>query len=352
MKLRIRSAGGSLCELRFDVGGSVRQIKEAVEVQIGIPARMQRLFHGHMELNNDRFRGNTIGLESLRLDEHAREDLELLLVRRSAEQADWLDEVESLCDDEAAEWLKAAPAAAQEDREIVLTLVHKSDEAWPHAAPELRADLDFVSAAVAQNYHVLKHVNAALQADREFMLKAVMHNGWALEYAAPALREDREVVRTAVAQKGRALEDAGPELRADRAFALECVALHGIALEYVAPALRADREVVMTAVKKSGLVLRDAAPELQADLEIVLAAVAQCGGAWEYAHPTLRRDREVMRAAGQEPPSWLDPPQRKRARTKRPEHIPVMFSPPERYWESPPRRWNDPKVVRLLEAYL
>lgn len=62
-----------------------------------------------------------------------------------------------------------------------------------------------------------------MRADREFVLAAVSRGGSLLEYAPPLLQGDREVCMTAVLHDGRALEFAGPELRDDKALVLMAV---------------------------------------------------------------------------------------------------------------------------------
>ena len=73
-----------------------------------------------------------------------------------------------------------------------------------------------------------------LKADREFMLAAVKQNGWALKYASDELKGDREIVLEAVKQKGYALQFASDELKGDREIVLEAVRTSGIeVLNYV-----------------------------------------------------------------------------------------------------------------------
>ena len=57
----------------------------------------------------------------------------------------------------------------------------------------------------AQNGIALYYASDALKADRDFVLAAVAQNGYVLEYASAALLADREVVLTAVAQNSYAL---------------------------------------------------------------------------------------------------------------------------------------------------
>jgi hypothetical protein len=73
---------------------------------------------------------------------------------------------------------------------------------------------------VTQDWHALEYAAPALKADREFVLAAVALHGNALAYATYALRADREIVLAAVVRNGRALRHAAPALKADREIVL------------------------------------------------------------------------------------------------------------------------------------
>ena len=54
---------------------------------------------------------------------------------------------------------------------------------------ELKADREFILAAVAQDGDTLKHASAELKADREVVLAAARQNPGALRHATAALRD-------------------------------------------------------------------------------------------------------------------------------------------------------------------
>ena len=58
---------------------------------------------------------------------------------------------------------------------------------------------------VRQNGSALEHAAAELKADRNFMLAAVQQSGSALRYAVAELQANRSVVLAAVQQSGLAL---------------------------------------------------------------------------------------------------------------------------------------------------
>ncbi len=44
-----------------------------------------------------------------------------------------------------------------------------------------------------ENHHALQYAGKSLKADREFMLAAVKQNGWALQFASEELQQDEEL---------------------------------------------------------------------------------------------------------------------------------------------------------------
>jgi len=114
------------------------------------------------------------------------------------------------CGNSDSSWCCDCPSMVNwGDRGEVLAEVVKDGQALRHATDELKADREFILAAVAHGF-ALQHVSAELKADREVVLAAVAQNdhatdekeqfhGWALNYASAELRADREVVLAAVA---------------------------------------------------------------------------------------------------------------------------------------------------------
>jgi Domain of unknown function (DUF4116) len=146
---------------------------------------------------------------------------------------------------------------------------------------------------IHKNGLLLEYASDELKADREYVLAAVRQNGWALQFASAALRADREVVLEGVRKDGRALYYASAALKADREVVLAAVRRNGYALPYVSYSLKADREVVLAAVRQNGNALECAHPDLRADEEVVLEAVKQWNGALIHADDSCKKNRNI-----------------------------------------------------------
>ena len=108
-----------------------------------------------------------------------------------------------------------------------------------------------------------------VKADRDFMMAAVTKSGDALRFASEGLRSDRGLVMTAVSRLGASLEYASEELRSDRVLVMTAVSKHWGALKYASEELRSDRDVVMAAASSSWRALQHASEELRSDADIV-----------------------------------------------------------------------------------
>lgn len=219
--------GGPICTVSLPAQAFFRDLQQSIEEQTGIARCSQRLIFATEEVRNDS--------DLARLSSGA-EVVDLTLVRRSAEQTSWLEDLEEA--PAALSWLAAAADGPRADLEVMLRVVAQSGEALRFAAPELRAERGLALAAVAQD-------------------------GKAIKYAAPELRADSGVALAAVTQSGLALEFVASELQADRELALAAVTQDGQALRFAAPALRTDRQVARTAVAQHQRALRSKAAEHQ-----------------------------------------------------------------------------------------
>ena len=162
------------------------------------------------------------------------------------------------------------------------------------APEEVKADRDFMTAAVRKYWLYIAYASEELRSDRELMMIAVSQSGSALEHASEELRSDREVVMTAVSKNGAALQYASEELRSDRELVIIAVSQNGYALEHASEELRSDRDLVMTAVSKHGSALRCASEELRSDRDIVMAAASNSWRALQYASEDLRSDADII----------------------------------------------------------
>eukprot|EP00930_Biecheleria_cincta_P044542 TRINITY_DN30649_c0_g1_i1.p1 TRINITY_DN30649_c0_g1~~TRINITY_DN30649_c0_g1_i1.p1 ORF type:complete len:987 (+),score=235.41 TRINITY_DN30649_c0_g1_i1:32-2992(+) len=205
----VNNAAGHLCTVCVSRSSSIHVLKEGVEALTGIPWRQQRIFSGLGEISDETA---IAGLACL----------ELTLVRRWPEQAEWL----RLAEEDWAELLEQ-PSAAWEDRQVVLAAVRRGGWALQYASEELCAD-------------------------REVVMSAVKQNGLSLQFACHELAADPDVVLAAIAQCGRALQFAADELKNDLSFVLSAVQVNGHALKYVSPDFQKNPEVNQKAVEQIG----------------------------------------------------------------------------------------------------
>lgn len=238
---------GEICRFSASAACTVRQAKNLIESATGICPLQQRLIADVAVLrDHDKLR-------QVLVDEPAY----LTLVKRSPEEAEWLD----LADKDWSQLLDL-PAELWGNSEVVELAVSRCGWALRYASPELRGNTEVVLAAVGQN-------------------------GLSLQYASDALRGERRLALAAAMQCGRALDFVAPELLDDRSFVLEVVSLNGRALEHCG-VFRGDRDVVLAAVAQCGYALAGASPDLRADHEVVAAAVKQDPGALVFASHDLR----------------------------------------------------------------
>lgn len=250
----VSGLAGELCRLEGRSTWTVREVKVAIHNATGIDRRQQRLIKGLRHL------ADADSFEEFR--ECGRVDL--TLIRRSPEQALWLEWAET-------DWaqLITAPVAAWSHTEVVATAVSNCGWALRHAAEDVKAN-------------------------REVVLKAVKQNGLALQFASQGATADTEIALAAVKQCGRALSFVSDKLQGDRDFVLGAMRLNGRALEHARPAFRADREVVLAAVQQCGCALAGATTDLRSDHEVVIEAVIRDPGALVFAPKRVRDDPEIL----------------------------------------------------------
>jgi len=253
--IHISGLGGSICTLVAQPDWRVRNVKAAVEATTKVSVGLQRLLTGVTELQDT---------ESLPKSEHGG-PLELTLIRRLPEQAEWLEAVQTC-------WA-----------------------AYLTAPGEMRADYEVTFAAVQQQGTLLRYASESLRGQRQVVVAAVTNEGEALRHASEALRGDRGVILKAVASDGRALQYAATWASGDVEIASAAVKQNGLALELVAEALRADGDLVLAAVRGNGLALHFASEALRADKDVVQAAARQTRRALVFAAPEVRQS---LKASG------------------------------------------------------
>lgn len=358
-------SGDEMCVVIADRAWRVCDVKDSIESQSGIASIAQWIICDAKRLKDEELlaklpRGTSIQLTCLQCTELQRE---------------WLlkmHEVTTGCRKRQKSFLSSAPEEVCADRVIVLAAMSHSGLDLQYAAEDLRADAEVVLAAVAQHSSAIMHAAPALLTDLHFAFAAVRLDGLLLHHLAqfsPELRANVELVSEAIAQNGLALRDASEgllwdrcildvavaegftlkqapdlrdhsavvlavtrrhpaelryasdRLRSDRWFALDVLKLDGMHLGRFAPELFADAEVMDVAlrhgftlhlasvdlrgnrdavyhtVRRRGIELQYAAKELCADRKIVYAAVHQEGLALQYANVILRNERKIALAA-------------------------------------------------------
>lgn len=241
MNFQVSGAGGHICDVSLEADAALWQLKASIQAAAGISVEIQRLFHGQRELHS---------LREFRRFLPRRIRRELMLVRRSQEQLEWLSDVRRK-GYFAIDWLRdSAPPAAREDRETILAAVALNPNALHLACKEVQNDHEVVLAAVEKYPFSLRSVPAPAQlwADREFVLAAL---------DKPRLKD---VV--ALGLFGRADEP----FSSDREVVLAAVRANGRVLRYVSEDLKADPEVVSAAMETNWSVLRFASKELREGL--------------------------------------------------------------------------------------
>ncbi len=147
--------------------------------------------------------------------------------------------------------LEFVSSELQADAEVVMTAVQEDGLAIQFSDPALQADeaiMAQVIASVLPNYiSMVKFYNIpeTLKANRQFMSAAVSNNGMKLQCASQELRADRELVLMAVHNNGLALHYASAPLRADREIVLAAVKNHAEAIQYADIMLQEDEEIVI-----------------------------------------------------------------------------------------------------------
>ena len=161
----------------------------------------------------------------------------------------------------------------------VLMVVKQSGRALEFVSPELQADAEVVMTAVQEDGLAIQFADPALQADEAIMaqvIASVLPNYISMVkfYNIPdTLKANRQFMAAAVSNNGMKLQCASPELRADRELVLTAVENNGLALHYASAPLRADREVVLAAVKNHAEAIQYADIMLQEDEEIVIEMI-------------------------------------------------------------------------------
>lgn len=269
LELRINSPCDHICTVHLPAEATLHELQASIEANAQIPRASQVLFHGLHRLSHTGTLGDALPIEG----GCAREE-ELLLVRKSREQIEWLQRVEEQPGNSVVEWLRQAPADVQRDKDVVLVAVAKDAGAFQCASAELREDSDVMWAAVTKCFKELKSASPALRDKSDLFVALATSCRWSQNHhiisvfgCAPRdLRHNRDNALAAVAADGKGLAHVLRQFKGDRDVVLAAVAENGLALEYASQELRADRDVVRVAMARNEQALRFASEELQAEL--------------------------------------------------------------------------------------
>ncbi len=153
-----------------------------------------------------------------------------------------------------SDWQDTAQIYENSSREEVLDDVRRCCWSLKYAGV-FRADREIVFAAIKQDLEALNFASDELKADKEFVLAALPY-GLPLEYASDELKADPVIVLAAVREDVSNLECASAGLRADRDFMLEAVKLSGeYALAYALDELKNDVDLKQAAIKSPALTM-------------------------------------------------------------------------------------------------
>ena len=218
--------------------------------------------------------------------------------------------------------LKFASIGLKDDMELVEIAVRKKGDVLQHASDRLRDDSRLALLALEScrsSYDLVKSLSLRLRADKNFMLAAINENGLTLEHASENLRSDKELAL-------RALENIPPYsdgqafnnlvrslsviLKADKEVVLQALKHHSSSgytvddfLYIIDGRFMDDKEVMLLACQKLGYSLRSASKRLQDDKDVVLAAITQDRNYGtttynlKYASERLRNDEEIILTA-------------------------------------------------------
>ena len=175
----------------------------------------------------------------------------------------------------------------------------------PHrfASDELKDSAPMVWAAVNENWEAFQHASPAIRGDLQMARRMVRLDGRTLQWMTEEIRNTPEVVMAAVAGNAshpHVLQWAGEAVKGDREIVLAAVQKHGKALQWAPEEMRNDHEIVLAAVTDRGEALQHASESLRDTDDVVLASVSAWGQSLRWASARLREDLAAVRAAVQD----------------------------------------------------
>jgi len=210
LKLSISSLAGHVCTVMPDCRSTVADVKTLIEKSADIPVREQRLVLSCREL-----------CDSEILQTCLQGSLSIVLLRRDAETASWIEGVSMGWD------LSAAPDNIRNEPEVVRAALKRNGLQFASASDDLRDDRDMAMLAIRSS------------------------GGRVFELCSKRLRGDRDLLLLALNQRfpSQALMHASDDLRNDKAFVLQNVERDRYYLCHIPSNLQDDKDVILAAVR-------------------------------------------------------------------------------------------------------
>ncbi|CAE7459839.1 Dnaaf1 [Symbiodinium natans] len=297
----LQGLSGDSSQISASRSWTVRELKEVIKKETGIPEHQQRLV---LASSQDAVEDHHILGD---LSPEAGLSLQLLCLEPRWAAA-WQ------CVGEEPEAWEDLEEDLQRDRDLILLAVSQRPALLRGSG--FTGDAEVVLAAASKDSSLLDDADHHLWLDDFFAEAASVYGAAALRSAGAAQRalrgeevnssgpewkqlaaKHRELAKAALSQDGRALEALDVELRADAELVRIATENDARALQFATEDLRDDADLVLAAIQRRGQVLRWASARLRADRDIVLAAIEQDPRAVLFASEELARDKEVLLAA-------------------------------------------------------
>lgn len=175
LQLRCNSLAGELCIISADSSWRTAEAKRAVEEKTGIPAREQRLVVGTSEVCDQAPLGSwpkATGMAAV---------VEVVVLRRTAQQMQLLEDLDMMRPWEVETWFTTLPEDFRGDRDLVLTALQRGGGVLHLASPALCLDREIAFAGlkqIQQHPRVARRLPEQLRAEigRKLLRKHLVEN--------------------------------------------------------------------------------------------------------------------------------------------------------------------------------
>ncbi|CAK9001473.1 unnamed protein product [Durusdinium trenchii] len=305
MALKVRICGSlsgeELAQVKAAKHWSIKQLKEAIARDLGIPVAEQLLLlPGGLPLEH--LNGAELGEVLAGGLSSEKEMPEVLLQRRDPQR---LRAFEALQAGSLLEEVKQIYPGCCSDAEIAVYAVQQSIYNWQYVSADMRMSPAVMLEVIQHDRSALLDAPKSLRKNSDFFQKAVRVNVAALEYASDSALLDDAFCLAVVAANWLSIKYLPQKARNNREVGLAAVAQNGHALQFLGSQLRADAEVVRVAVQQNGAALEFAAEEVCQNSEVLLTAIRNNPSALQWASQGLRRSPKFMKSAVQQNGSSL-----------------------------------------------